>query len=104
MTYMLRHVVIQYQDYRGYSMTYRVCHNVVFNKNPLNRIFFFLFLHRLVSFIFYYKGKKTFHYLAEFVQKEVSNVLRSEIALQNSKQILARTFAQSFAHTLRVKG
>lgn len=40
MTYMLRHVVIQYQDYRGYSMTYRVCHNVVFNKNPLNRIFF----------------------------------------------------------------
>lgn len=84
-------------------MTYRVCHNVVFNKNPLNHIFF-LFLHRLVSLIFYYKRKKTFHYLAEFVQKEVSNVSRSEIALQNSKQILARTSTQSFAQTLRVKG
>lgn len=42
--------------------------------------------------------------MAEFVQKEVSNVSRSEIALQNSKQILARTSTQSFAQTLRVKG
>lgn len=113
MTCMVCHMVIRYQNYYRWLMTYRVYHDVFLNKNCVKRVFFYS-LYWLVPLIFYYKCKgvlfkmtffecdnpqlflslSRFHKIGTFIIKKSQKHIKSR-----HKKIVGKYFENYFQET-----